>query len=218
MTTLTNSTASLNEQGPGTRRRLLDAAAEQFAKHGHRGVAIRDICEQACVNVAAVNYHFGGKDKLHLAAMEHARQRALSEDPYQAGPKPKGPLAPEQRLRRHLCGMLGRAFATGPAGWYMQIVLRQMVDPTPALAQTVDSNIGPHQRRLEAIIAQLMHEDPDSERVKDVAASVVATAIYYHSCRPAIELLRPGFKFDQDTAERLTDEITTMVVRGIEPE
>ena len=203
------------DQREGTRRRLLDAAAELFATRGYRNVAVRDICEAAVANVAAVNYHFGGKDKLHLAAIDHARQRALQEDPMPAGPKPAGPLAPEQKLRRYLRAMLGRAFATGPVGWYMQIVLREMVDPTPALKHALDEHLGPHQRRLEAIIGQVLGLDPDTDRVKDTAAAVLATAIYYHSCRPAVEHLRPEFEFNQPAADRLTDLLVSMVLGGV---
>lgn len=214
-TTQASTDRASTDQGPGTKRRLLDAAAELFARRGFRDVAVRDICEQACANVAAVNYHFGSKEKLHQAALEHARQRALHEDPSPAGPKPKGPLSPKQKLERHLRALLSRAFATGAAGWYMQMVLREMVDPTPALTQTIRENIAPHQRKLEGIIGQVMGEDPDSERVKDVASSVLATAVYYHSCRPIVEHMRPGFEFNQGTAERLTGVISAMVVDGV---
>lgn len=176
---------------------------------------MRDICEAAVANVAAVNYHFGGKDKLHLAAIDHARQRALAEEPTPSGPKPDGPLTPELKLRRHLRAMLGRAFATGPAGWYMQIVLREMVDPTPALKHALDQHLGPHQRRLEAIVGQILGQDPDTDRVKDTASAILATAIYYHSCRPAVQHLRPDFAFDPADADRLTDLLMSMVVGGI---
>jgi len=204
-----------SDQGPGTRRRLLDAAAQLFAAHGYRGVAVRDICDQACANIAAVNYHFGGKDKLHRAAMEHARRRALQEDPTPAGPKPTGPLPPAERLRRHLRAMFGRAFAQGPAGWHTKMVLREMVDPTPALRSAVDENIAPYQRKLEAIVGQLMQQDPDTDAVKDAAAAVLAAAVYYQTCRPAIEQLRPGLSYDPQTADRLTDQLTSMVLHGV---
>ena len=202
-----------SDRGPGTRKRLLDAAAELFATKGYRAVAVRDICEQACANVAAVNYHFGGKDKLHIAAIDHARKLALKEDPTPAGPT--GSMTAEQKLRRHLRAMLGRAFATGPAGWYLQIVLREMVDPTPALRHALDDHLGPHQRRLEAIVGQVIGQDPDSDRVKDTAAAILATAIYYHSCRPAVQHLRPGFAYTQDAADRITEVIMSMVLGGV---
>lgn len=198
----------------GTRRRLLDAAAELFALHGYRNVAVRDICERACANVAAVNYHFGGKDKLHLAAIDHARQRALQE-PMPVGPKPDGKVGAELKLRRHLSAMLGRAFAAGPGGWYLQIVLREMVDPSPAFKHALDEHLGPHQRRLEAIVGQVLGDDPDGDRVKEMSSALLATAIYYHACRPAIEHMRSDFTFNRSTADRLTDLLMSMVLGGV---
>lgn len=205
-------TATDIDHGPGTRRRLLDAAAELFATRGYRGVSVRDICEQACTNVAAVNYHFGSKDKLHAAALDHARERAIREAPASPAPGHKGPLSPQQKLRRHLGGLMQRAFVTGPAGWYMQIVLREMVDPTPALRDTLEKALAPQQRRLEAIVGQVVGQDPDTDRVRDLASTVLASAIYFQNCRPAIEHLRPGFTFEQQTADRVADTLAAMVV------
>jgi AcrR family transcriptional regulator len=48
-----------------TRQRLLDAAEMLFAERGFDAVSVRDISETAAVNVAAVNYHFHGKEYLY---------------------------------------------------------------------------------------------------------------------------------------------------------
>ena len=44
---------------------LLDVAERLFASNGYFGVSTRDICSAAGVNPAAVNYHFGTKEKLY---------------------------------------------------------------------------------------------------------------------------------------------------------
>lgn len=49
-----------------TRERLLDAAEKLFGEHGFETTSVRDITTEAGCNVAAVNYHFGGKDRLYL--------------------------------------------------------------------------------------------------------------------------------------------------------
>lgn len=59
----------------GTYYRILDVAEALFARHGIQGTSIRTITDQADVNVAAVNYHFGSKDKL---VSEIIRRRAQS--------------------------------------------------------------------------------------------------------------------------------------------
>src|ERR1700741_2365822 len=55
-----------------TRSRLLQAGARLFAERGFARVTVRDICTKADANVAAVNYHFGGKDGLYQAVMRKA--------------------------------------------------------------------------------------------------------------------------------------------------
>lgn len=50
-----------------TRERILDAAERLFARDGHDGATLRAITRSARVNLAAVNYHFGGKEALYRA-------------------------------------------------------------------------------------------------------------------------------------------------------
>jgi len=49
-----------------THERILDAAQKLFAEKGFDATSVRDITAEAECNVAAVNYHFGGKDNLYL--------------------------------------------------------------------------------------------------------------------------------------------------------
>ena len=49
---------------PGARERILDTAEQLFAREGVMAVTLRSIAAAADVNVAAVNYYFGSKEKL----------------------------------------------------------------------------------------------------------------------------------------------------------
>jgi AcrR family transcriptional regulator len=51
--------------------RLLDAAEKLFSERGFADTSIRDITTEANCNVAAVNYHFGGKEKLYTDVWRH---------------------------------------------------------------------------------------------------------------------------------------------------
>jgi AcrR family transcriptional regulator len=51
-----------------TRDRILEAAQKLFAERGFDATSVRDITAEAGCNVAAVNYHFGGKESLYLEA------------------------------------------------------------------------------------------------------------------------------------------------------
>lgn len=50
--------------------RILEIAEQLFATKGFDGVTVRDIAEQAHVNVAMINYYFGNKDDLYLGIVE----------------------------------------------------------------------------------------------------------------------------------------------------
>jgi AcrR family transcriptional regulator len=54
-----------------TKTRLLDAAERLFAEHGFRESSLRAITQEAGANLAAVNYHFGSKEGLIRAVLDH---------------------------------------------------------------------------------------------------------------------------------------------------
>ncbi len=68
---------------------LIDAAAELFASKGPAAVGVREIAQLAGVNHGLVHRHFGSKEALLLAVMNH-----LSSQVAQA----IGPRKPDERL------------------------------------------------------------------------------------------------------------------------
>ena len=53
-----------------TKERILDAAEHLFADHGFPATSLRDITQEAGVNLAAVNYHFGSKETLLISVLD----------------------------------------------------------------------------------------------------------------------------------------------------
>ena len=58
-----------------TRERLLRVACRRFADFGYQETRIQDVCRLAGANIAAVNYHFGGKEGLYRAVWDHALEQ-----------------------------------------------------------------------------------------------------------------------------------------------
>jgi len=78
--------AEHSEGTQGTPDRILRSAEILFAERGFEMVSLRDITGSAGANVAAVNYHFGSKDKLidavvtkHVTPINEARLQRLDE-------------------------------------------------------------------------------------------------------------------------------------------
>src|SRR4051794_4834505 len=78
-----------NGNGAATRQRLVETAGEVFAERGFRAATVRDICKKAGANVAAVNYHFGGKEGLYAEVLRFAHTCAMTKYPPDMGLKPK---------------------------------------------------------------------------------------------------------------------------------
>lgn len=53
-----------------TRSRLLNAAAQEFARNGFHGTGLRAVAERAGTSLGSVRYHFGGKAQLYRAVLQ----------------------------------------------------------------------------------------------------------------------------------------------------
>ena len=62
-----------------TKDRLLDSAEQLFSKQGFSATSVRQISAAASVNLAAMNYHFGSKEKL-ISAVFARRLNPLNEE------------------------------------------------------------------------------------------------------------------------------------------
>ena len=60
-----------------TETKILDAAFRRLAAEGYAALSIREIAKDAGVNHALINYHFGSKDQLVIAVLDHANRRLL---------------------------------------------------------------------------------------------------------------------------------------------
>lgn len=63
----TNKTAPVHAD---SREALLAAAKKVFAQKGFEGATVKDLSDEAGVNVSLVSYHFGGKEGLYRTALE----------------------------------------------------------------------------------------------------------------------------------------------------
>jgi AcrR family transcriptional regulator len=115
-----------------TRERLLDAAEKLFAARGFRATSIRDITAGARCNLAAVNYHFGGKVSLYRA-MFHRRMRALREQRIRsiesALAEHRDPSGLRPLLRSFIFAFLEAHRDESGSQHLMQLFSRELIDP-----------------------------------------------------------------------------------------
>ncbi len=115
-----------------TRQRLLDAAEVLFSERGFRGASVRDITQEAGCNLAAVNYHFGGKVNLYreVVLRRMALLRAGRIGAVQRAMERAGGEAPLEELLRSFSVAFLEPLVTSEAGRrWMNLMTREMLDP-----------------------------------------------------------------------------------------
>ncbi len=111
-----------------TKTRLLDAAEELFAQKGFDEVSVRDLAAAASVNVAAVNYHFQGKENLlrEVIVRRFTTQRNLALSALEGAMS----RAPEHDGLEWVVGAMIRAYLQGAIGdekpTFMGLIARGM--------------------------------------------------------------------------------------------
>lgn len=196
-----------------TQSRLLQAAGAVFAEHGFRQATVREICRRAGANVAAVNYHFGDKEKLYAETLKYGAHVALGRFPPDMGLGPK-PTAEEQ-LYAFVHSFLSRFLDMGHVDWQGKLCAREMVEPTAALDDLVREVIVPLSQRLQGIVQALLGPQIPESRVRLAAMSVVGQCLLYHHQRPVLERLYGAHAVTAKEIERLARHITAFSLGGL---
>ncbi len=70
---------ALNSENHSVKNLILKVATSLFAEKGFGGVSVREISQEAKVNVAMVSYYFGNKEKLYLSCIENFAQASIGD-------------------------------------------------------------------------------------------------------------------------------------------
>jgi AcrR family transcriptional regulator len=144
-----------------TSGRILDATERLFLDYGYDGTSSRMITAAARVNLAAVNYHFGGKSGLFEAMLArrldplHAERLALLETSLaSAGGRP---LACERILAALFIPALALARDAQRGGVdFLRLLGRAYVDPAPGLRAFLSERYAPSIARFKDAFAQAL--------------------------------------------------------------
>jgi AcrR family transcriptional regulator len=191
----------------------LEAAGAVFAEAGFRDATVREICRRAGANIAAVNYHFGDKEKLYAEVLRHSQGKALERHPLLLDVADDAP--PEKKLRALVLSLLLRIFDKGPAAWHGRLMSREMIEPTAALDSLVEERIRPMSDQVRKIVAEILDCPVTEERVRLCSFSVVSQCVFYHHCQPLILRLAPQQQFDPAGIARLADHIARFSLAAI---
>jgi TetR/AcrR family transcriptional regulator, regulator of cefoperazone and chloramphenicol sensitivity len=200
------STSPQSRPGPAsTRERILAAAGRLFARQGFQPTTVQQICRQAGANIAAVNYHFGGKGELYLAVWRCAVERT------EARGRLADDLPPADWLRGFIRQRIETIFADGPGGWLPRLVSLEMENPTAHHARIERMVLEPVRARVARRVAALIGM-PESSFETRMAATALMGFL------PMIAHLRHRrrAKLDRDDVERLVGQTQAYILGGLD--
>jgi len=193
-----------------TRDRLLDVAARLFAAHGFENVTVRDICQQAHANVAAVNYHFDGKSGLYDEVLRWAISimQATTQEIRDAG---EG-KSPAEQLEGAIRIFLTRV-ATTSNKWIHELMLQEVSHPTPAFDLVLEQVLKPRMTYIREVIAAIIGCDRDDARAGLCVMSVQSQLFALLKSPIATRLGQPQLTLEH--AELLARHIACFSIGGI---
>jgi len=195
-----------------TRDRIIEAAGESFADRGFEATTVRDICQRAGANLAAVNYYFGDKQRLYVEAVVRAHQWRMERAQL---PEWSSETSAEKKLADFIHTFL-RRIRTGPEGtWHTRLVMREISQPSTACAELVQSSIRPQFEVLSAILRELLPIETPEEELHATAFSVVGQCLFYHFADPVVRNLLSAEEYDELDVERLAQHITQFSTAAI---
>ncbi len=108
---------------PSTRNKIMDAGEHHFAQNGYDRTSLREITASADANLAAVNYHFGSKEKLFEAIL---RRR----------------ITPLNEIREERMGRVIETAETESRLPRVEELLRAFVEPTLEFITNLPESLG----------------------------------------------------------------------------
>lgn len=203
-----------------TKEALLLAAGELFAEYGVEGTSIRAIAEKCQANIAAVNYHFGSKENLYTAVIRHVLEQTRCYRPEELlRHKHEWAHSPaqcaeavyrvvEEHIQQYFTGIHPR--------WYGRIFLRILLQPTPALWETIKELIMPNMNALQEFL-RCCRPGMTQEQAELWTDSLIGQLIHYVLVEDFLLIIPERRKlFDKDYQKDILFHVARVMIRSLE--
>lgn len=170
-----------------SRSKLIDAALPLFAVKGYAAVSIRELAEAAGVNVALINYHFGGKEGLYAAVIESQFSR-LDELL-----KPVATMSsePSERIRAYVKNIVTEHQRSPHL---RRLIASELSNPTPCFEKVVKKNVKNFFPKIHTVLSDGMTQSFRPDLNPPMAAIAIAGMIqFYFLAQPIVDELIPPY-------------------------
>lgn len=193
--------------------RILNTASDVFCEKGFDNTTVRDICEAADANVAAVNYHFGDKQKLYLKVLAKWMSEFMEQSEATKGITADSTL--EERMRAYVRSELkGLCVYDDPSGVRrerIRLLLREVTGDHHD-HEVFECHMEEEQKVLVPIVRELLGAIDDEEVLKQ--ANEAASGMLTHYFLMLVHHPETGLQSEEDL-DSMTDFLTAFILGGL---
>ncbi|MBR4737292.1 MAG: CerR family C-terminal domain-containing protein, partial [Rhodocyclaceae bacterium] len=159
---------------------------------------------------AAVNYYFGGKERLYEEVLREAHQQISSLEELDA--IASSAMPPAEKLRALLARLMHTALHAGDL-WGIKIFLRELADPSPLALKNVTTVALPKALKVRAIIEEASGLPADSPQLQWAAGLALMPCIGFILFPDALKTLH--FPNMPQNASALLDAMHCYISGGL---
>jgi len=186
--------AEISQPVAGTAQsRLIEAGLDVFGACGYTAATTRMIAERGRVNLAAIPYHFGGKEGLYLAVIDHIvltvngqlapRLNSIRERLQEEAVARDEAMAMLEDL---LGALIDFVVGADQALRFSRIVLREQLSPSKAYHRIYDGIMQPVQEAVASLLALICGESASSRILRLRTFSLVGQIMAFRSGRETL--------------------------------
>ena len=214
-----SSDSSHDSSHDSTRQRILLTAGPIFANKGFRATTVREICDQANVNLSSINYYFGDKQRLYNETVVMAREMRVQQVPY---PEWAENTPPEEKLADFVRLLLARLVAMESEPWQVRLLMREILHPTEACRHMVKEYFRPFFETLLSIVDDIVGYRLPDHRRSQIGFSIIGQCLYYRFAADVTQLMvgQDGFDsgFDRENLSNHIIQFSLNAIEGIKKE
>ena len=205
--------------GEESRARLLEAAGKLFARDGFHGVSTRALANAAKVNLAAITYHFGGKQALY-----HEVLRQLVDDTSplvepiieRLNTGVKEADGDERALGALAAWFIDRLF-TGILGaeqvrWQMALMLREFHQPSEEFPMLLRERINPLHDAVARLVGAAKGQSPKAPETLLLTHALIGQCMVFGMARTVVWARLDWQGYTPERVKRIIGTLTPAVL------
>lgn len=165
-----------------TKDKLLKTAALLFARHGTDGVSTRELARQAGVNLCAISYYFGSKQKLYEAVIDEltatvAAALSKKDDPTKT---------PREQIKNVIGNFFDYMCGDNISDTNARLMINEMISPTAAYDKIYRQVIEPVHRQISVLLAKELGKEEISPDVLILTHTLFGQAAMFRLHKEAL--------------------------------